>query len=188
MCTAFFSLLEKKDYEYITIKDVCKEANVNRSTFYLHYETMDDLLEESVDRKIQELEKYLSPKALAIKEKIKSCTVQELDFITPEYLVPYLTYVKDNRKIFFLFFKKSDSLRLQKKYAGMMEDIILPVLDRYQLDQTEQKYLFAFCLNGLLGIIQAWLETDCQENVETIYGFMSSFVHSIDMKKQNASE
>lgn len=46
---AFLEILEKKDLEYITVKEICKKANVNRSTFYLHYETIYDLLNESAD-------------------------------------------------------------------------------------------------------------------------------------------
>ena len=43
MDEAFLTLLAKKDFEYITIKEICEVAGVNRSTFYLHYETMSDL-------------------------------------------------------------------------------------------------------------------------------------------------
>ena len=50
MDEAFLTLLAKKDFEYITIKEICEVAGVNRSTFYLHYETMSDLLSESVSR------------------------------------------------------------------------------------------------------------------------------------------
>ena len=39
MDEALLLLLEKKDYDYITIKEICEKAGVNRSTFYLHYET-----------------------------------------------------------------------------------------------------------------------------------------------------
>lgn len=49
MDEALLLLLQKKDYVYITVKEVCKKAGVNRSTFYLHYENMDDLLQESVE-------------------------------------------------------------------------------------------------------------------------------------------
>ena len=50
MDEAFLTLLAKKDFEYITIKEICEVAGVNRSTFYLHYETMSDLHSESVGR------------------------------------------------------------------------------------------------------------------------------------------
>ena len=47
MDEALLSLLEKKDFEYITIKEICDIAGVNRSTFYLHYENTYDLLREA---------------------------------------------------------------------------------------------------------------------------------------------
>ncbi len=40
---ALNSLILKKDYEAITIKDICEAANVGRSTFYAHYTSKDDL-------------------------------------------------------------------------------------------------------------------------------------------------
>lgn len=50
MNDALISLLNKKDFEYITIKDICEVANVNRSTFYLHYSNTYELLEEVIER------------------------------------------------------------------------------------------------------------------------------------------
>ena len=48
MDDALLLLLEKKDFEFITVKELCQKAGVNRSTFYLHYENMNDLLEETI--------------------------------------------------------------------------------------------------------------------------------------------
>jgi AcrR family transcriptional regulator len=47
MNKALIELLEKKEFEYITIKEICSQAGVNRSTFYLHYENTTDLLNET---------------------------------------------------------------------------------------------------------------------------------------------
>ena len=40
---ALNSLIPKKGYEAITIKDICDAANLGRSTFYAHYTSKDDL-------------------------------------------------------------------------------------------------------------------------------------------------
>ena len=40
---AFISLIRKKGYEAITIKDICDAANIGRSTFYAHYTSKEDL-------------------------------------------------------------------------------------------------------------------------------------------------
>ena len=47
MDLALISLLKKKSLEYITVSEICEKAGVNRSTFYLHYENIGDLLEET---------------------------------------------------------------------------------------------------------------------------------------------
>ena len=49
MNQALIELLNKKDYEFLTIKEICKKAGVNRSTFYLHYDDIDDLLYETIE-------------------------------------------------------------------------------------------------------------------------------------------
>lgn len=56
---AFLALLEKKDFAYITVKEICAAAGVNRSTFYLHYGTINDLLEESAGYINQQFVAYM---------------------------------------------------------------------------------------------------------------------------------
>ena len=48
MDEALLFLLEKKDFEFISVKEICDKAGVSRSTFYLHYENMNDLLVEAL--------------------------------------------------------------------------------------------------------------------------------------------
>ena len=38
----------QKDFDFITVKEICEKAGVNRSTFYLHYDTIDDLFQETI--------------------------------------------------------------------------------------------------------------------------------------------
>ena len=42
--TAFLTLILNHKYEDITISDICKQADVNRSTFYCHYDDINDLI------------------------------------------------------------------------------------------------------------------------------------------------
>ena len=58
MDEALIALLNEKDFEYITIKEICQKAGVNRSTFYLHYENTRDLLDETVRYLIDRFRSY----------------------------------------------------------------------------------------------------------------------------------
>lgn len=52
---ALISLILKKDYEAITIQDICDAANVGRSTFYAHYTSKDDLKRSGLEHLRKEL-------------------------------------------------------------------------------------------------------------------------------------
>lgn len=46
---AFREMLKEMDYNQITIKELTEHADINRRTFYLHYDSMDELLNELID-------------------------------------------------------------------------------------------------------------------------------------------
>lgn len=52
---ALMSLILRKRYEAITIKDICDAANVGRSTFYAHYTSKDDLKRRGFEKLHKEL-------------------------------------------------------------------------------------------------------------------------------------
>lgn len=54
LAEAFIRLLETTPYTKITISAVAREAGINRKTFYLHYQSIDDLLRTLVQQGIYE--------------------------------------------------------------------------------------------------------------------------------------
>ena len=51
---AFFELLEEKGFQKITVQDITDGANVNRATFYDHYEDKTDLFNTIIDHTFQQ--------------------------------------------------------------------------------------------------------------------------------------
>lgn len=47
--SAFFTILEKKNYSLIKSQDICHEAKIDRTTFDQYYYTKDDLLEDVIN-------------------------------------------------------------------------------------------------------------------------------------------
>ena len=112
MDEAFLRLIEEKDLEFITVKEICNKAGVNRSTFYLHYETIDDLLSESLEYMNGHFLDFMGQKDSAFIEGISQCQKEELYLVTPKYLEKYLEYVKSNRHLFENAVKRPQVLRL----------------------------------------------------------------------------
>ena len=100
MDEALIALLEKKEFSYITVKEICDTAGVNRSTFYLHYENTADLLKEATQHILTRFQSYFKTDLDSISNRFTQTERQDLLFITPEYLIPYLTFIRDNRRLF----------------------------------------------------------------------------------------
>ena len=97
---ALINLLENKDIYYITIKEICNKAGVNRSTFYLHYESINDLLDETMNYINKKFIDFFNVKSRDFVAKIEEIPVEQLNLVSEEYLVPYLKFIKENKKIF----------------------------------------------------------------------------------------
>lgn len=168
MDDALLKLLEKKDYEYITIKEICSMAGVNRSTFYLHYENTNDLLKEASDYIIDNFLSYFSANRSKVIIDYQNSKLEDLLFITPEYLTPYLTYVKENQRVFKTCLKHLNSLNFNTMYNNMFQAIFNPLLGRFNFPENEREYILKFYLTGITAIVMEWLQKECQDSIEDI--------------------
>ena len=168
MDEALISLLEKKEFAYITVKEICKEAGVNRSTFYLHYENTSDLLDEATQHI---LDRFLSYFVVDKQEIALDCAendLEELVFITPEYLTPYLTFIKDNRRVFKTAIKESSTMGFDKVYQKMFRYIFDPILSRFGYSERSRAYVMKFYLSGITAIVMEWIKNDCVDDIDLI--------------------
>jgi len=167
MNVALIDLLKKKSFEYITVSELCSVAGVNRSTFYLHYETIGDLLEETAKYLIDGFLSYFS---IDENKSFTLCqtSLNDLIFICDKYLIPYLSYIKDNKEVFATALANKKSLGLEKVYERMFEHIFNPILERYSYPQKDRKYVMVYYLNGITAIVSEWLKDDCKKTINEI--------------------
>ena len=168
MDEALITLLEKKDFEYITIKEICEVAGVNRSTFYLHYENTTDLLKETTQYIIDKHLSYYFVNKEDISFQYENCRPEDLLFITEEYLTPYLTFIKENQRIFKVSIKQFHTMNMGDVYVKMFDSIFNPILTRFHVPEKERAYIMKFYLTGVFAIIMEWLNNNCFDEMSTI--------------------
>ena len=176
MDQALISLLEKKDFDYITIKEICHAAGVNRSTFYLHYETTADLLKEATRYILDRFLSYFSVDMKIVTRRFEDCDLKELVFISPEYLTPYLTFVRDNRRVFKTALKRFGTLGFEDVYDRMFKYLFAPILTRFHYSEKEQTYVMKFYLSGVTAVVMEWVGRNCEDDMETVTQIISDCV------------
>lgn len=176
MDKAFLTLLEQKDIAYITVKEICGAAGVNRSTFYLHYETISDLLSESVSYMHEQFLAYMKQDAETFVTKLRECPLEELYLVTPEYLTPYLSYIKEHRRLFSTAMENAKVLGTSDTYERMLRHVFMPILERYGVPQDDRAYIMTFYIHGLMAVITQWLKDDCRDSIQRVISVMQKCV------------
>jgi AcrR family transcriptional regulator len=168
MNDALVTLLARKPFEYITVSEICKEAGVNRSTFYLHYENTLDLLSETTKRMMDSFLSYFPVETERITTQFSNCELNELNYISSEYLHPYLSYIKGNRLVFSTAMAHSVSFGFDSIYRRMFQYIFNPILARFRYPEGDRQYVMMFYLNGIIAIVVQWLNEGCEKTEEEI--------------------
>ena len=176
MDEALINLLEVKSFEYITISDICKQAGVNRSTFYLHYENLNDLLEETTRYLFDGFLSYFSDNLKSITVNINNCELTDLNFIKEDYLYPYLTYFKNNRRVFSTVLTHSKTFDTEKVFQKLFQNIFDPILSRFHYPIEDRKYVMMFYLNGVITVTSEWIKDNCEKSIEDVATIIREFI------------
>lgn len=142
----------------------------------MHYENICDLLEESIEYVNDRFFVYMKSESQGDVIKNNNCTLDELMFVTPKYLIPYLKYIKANRRLFRTIIQNSGILKSEETYKKMFKNIFDPVMGRFHFAQQEREYILTFYLHGLIAIVTRWLENDCSDPIEQIIEIMHKCV------------
>lgn len=154
---ALIVLLDKKSFSFISIKEVCHEANVNRSTFYLHYRNTYDLLEDAIKIVLSDFYRQFT-----------DLHKEHTDYISDSYLTIYLEYVKSHQNIFRIFYKQDAPIDRMGILRSMYKFAIEDKMKENNVPESDREYIFMYYITGMSSIIGMWLERDCIDPVDHI--------------------
>lgn len=162
---SLIDLMHKKSIRKITIKELCENADINRSTFYLYYSDQFALLKEIEDELLLNAKAHL--------ENIDS------NLSNLHYLKELLNYMKDNSDIFYILLCNQENLLFQTAFI----DISIKNLKinlHLQCVESISDYIYRYLTVGCLGMITKWFESEfdisSDELAEMIYRLSNSAI------------
>ncbi len=154
---ALLRLLSEKDYAEITVADLCREAELNRGTFYLHYNNIPQVVETLFDDALKNMHSVLAQ---------IGCTAA-----TDEKCGhPLCRFLRENKQYQPLFFSDSLHTRAIERLAGFGRgNYIAKIREKTKLSQEVLDAIFYFQLNGCLAVCkrnigipdETWSEIQC---------------------------
>lgn len=147
----------------ITVREICEEADVHRSTFYAHYRDVYDLVEkveQSMSRQLTEaFFRKLDEKASA-----RDCFTEIFTFIR-EHREFYLYYLTESRQFGVLQLAWET---IRDRAAAVSADP-----ESFGARSAEEmEYHGIFFLTGMTAMVRLWLQRGCREAPETLYDLL----------------
>ena len=163
---SLLSLLQEYPINKITVSRVCEQADVNRTTFYLYYKDVYDLLEKIEDELYGELGREI--------EK-SGDMLPNIDVLRRIYEIIY-----KNRDICRVILGKFGDKDFLRKVGSIHRERMLQEWKKLSgnVDETLLEYLHSFSAYTNIGVMERWISKDFQETPEQLAQLVSRLLTS----------
>ena len=149
---AFLELAENKSVADISIKEIAETAKINRTTFYLHYKTIEDIYDDIINEQ-----------EVFCREIINKYHRQLINF---EFADCAAEFAEHHDKIFLNNEELHGSvftLCLRRKVSDILCEVITEL---YHEPEMKEKYIplsdavLASIVSGMVSVISTWIASD----------------------------
>ena len=153
---ALTQLLQEKQINEITVKELTDLADMNRGTFYLYYKDMFDMLEKIEDGLFEALDEIVS--------------LHEHDDVsqqTKPILLDLFHFIEENQEMCRVLLSPHGDMNFLHKLNQVVREKCLQMWpnEEDKKDATFE-YHYSFVVYGCVGVFRAWLNGNCQESAE----------------------
>lgn len=159
---ALYTIMLKKDYQDISVKEICQRAGVSRMSFYRYYDKKDDIFVDYCDERFEEFYNDAINKKVS---SLKEFTLEMFRFI--KKYSRQLKVLRTANKEFLLL----DQLNNYSRY-------VISNLHSDYLKEQKNNPLFAyFMAGGLFNVLMKWIDNDLKQSPEDINDMLYSIVN-----------
>ena len=167
---ALVQSLKDEHISKISVKSLCELADINRSTFYAHFEDQYALLH------------YIEQEALDnIKQHLEKQDFNDNRPVSFQVLTRILDYAQENADLFKALLSENCETGIQREIMNLSQVISFRLNKKY--DKRVQDYLSIYGTMGCISLLQKWLQDGMPESttqlaeyiVQMLYSGMSSF-------------
>ncbi|MBV7275352.1 TetR/AcrR family transcriptional regulator [Clostridium sp. PL3] len=145
---ALTKLMAEKKINNITVKELTDLADVNRSTFYLYYKDIFDMVEKIETDLINNFSE-------AYDKFSKEATTYDDLF---SFFIYLFNFVEDNAEMFKIFLCHGGDFTFIPKLKDAIKHCKIPLDDTSS--EIEARYCMPFAISGCIGVVEEWLKND----------------------------
>lgn len=169
-------LMMEKSINKITVTELTELADVNRSTFYLYYKDIYDMVDKMETEIIEEFQ--IAIKKLYLPESDNDQVLSFFIFV--------FEFVQKNSDFCKVLLGQEGEYTFLNKFKKAIAESQPPII--LNLNGFESRYFMPFAISGCIGAIQQWLEEDMKippkEIAVLLIALISEGINSVNIKKK----
>lgn len=176
---ALIDLILEKPLASITVKDICARADINRSTFYLHFKDVTDILRTTEDEIIANMRTHTptSEQRFRAPEEVQTYFTEFLNIIksTPRMMKAIQVLCSEQGDPYFV-----------RKLQNMTYEAFLNGWDIHmmpKMSENQKLLVYSYLISGMVSMLSAWAtkapEVPTGQVVELLMGLMRHGMDSI---------
>ncbi|MCM1118085.1 MAG: TetR/AcrR family transcriptional regulator [bacterium] len=161
-------LMEEKDIKDISVKELSDLADINRGTFYLHYNDVYDMLNKIEEELFREFNDILE----------RDLTGANTSSVIPQpVLLDLFVFLGRNRDLSRVLIGPHGDLAFLNRLKDLVKEKLRMMMDNAECSVEHFDYLYSFMVSGCTGVIECWLNQKTPASPEEIAGYCSALLH-----------
>jgi AcrR family transcriptional regulator len=161
---ALLSLLAQRGWDELNIQEICDQANVGRSTFYIHYRGKEDLLAEGLND---------------LRDALKATKPDDAVAHPPLAFMPgLLVHMVEQRQIFKSVIGRRSGHGIERRFRDMVFQLIEHDLARLSLPSLQHQMLARYTAGGVVDIMAWWVDAPEAPKVDVLERLLKEFARA----------
>lgn len=167
---SLLELMKTKSIQNVSVKELCDVSGINRSTFYNHYDSPNELLGEIEDKAIEDMNRiWMTKSNIPVNKRVEHICL----------------YIRENSDLFKLLLRDSDAssdfpIKLMKTTCEQLDSdhVLINVKDKQEIE-----LLKTFLANGAYYMIRQWMLDEVDKSPKEIGELFQKIVSSGIIRK-----
>ena len=165
---ALISLILKKDYEAISIQDICDAANVGRSTFYAHYTSKDDLKRSGLEQHLRGL--------LTDRQRDVRATSGDISDRRLSFSLTLFEHARDHQDLYRALASGRGGVvalgTIRQIISDVVSDELAAIADKNSTDAIPRELIVQYVAGAYMAVLTWWLDRGAKlppERIDAIF-------------------
>lgn len=161
LASALMELLEKKEYDEISIQDIVDKAGFSRMGYYRNFKSIDEILDYYLK---ENTDNFFKTSGIFV----KGTSVEKFVAVLFHYLCS-----EEVKNLFILLNKRHLHLNFYRYFA----------INYQKLDYENDPYIYSFFGSGYFGVFYKWVSTGCKETEEELTAIVLNIINRLKGKQ-----